>query len=143
MAKCKTEECWNMVENRDTGLCASCGAAIRKADRQGFKNDMKRLAQKPIKKISDKRKKETGKYVAEAALFVRGKTCAVFPHLKATECHHVKGRQGYADEWAQQRGITLLMDKRYWLAVSSEGHRKITEDSAFAFEKGFSILRSN
>lgn len=132
-----------MVENRDTGLCASCGAASRQAERKAQKDHQRKQDQKPMRKVSKKRQKENGKYLAEAMLFLRGKQCAVFPHLKATEVHHVRGRGGYNDEWARDRGITRLMDKREWLPVSSEGHRKITEDSSFAFEKGFSKLRSN
>lgn len=37
--------CGNIVENKDTGLCASCSAAIRKAERQAGKE------KKPIRKI--------------------------------------------------------------------------------------------
>jgi hypothetical protein len=139
MSYCKTIDCGNPVENRDTGLCASCGAAIRK----GLKQAAKEKKHTPIKKVSEKRKKENGKYLAEAILFLKGKNCAVYPHLKATEVHHKKGRNGYADQWAKDHGITLLMDKRLWLPVSSEGHRYITENSKWAIEMGFSVERNN
>lgn len=36
------------------------------------------------------------------------------PVSRATQCHHKHGRQG-----------ALLMDERYWLPVSAEGHRWI------------------
>lgn len=43
--------------------------------------------------------------------FLEGKRCAVFPHLTATDVHHVRGRAG-----------SLLLDTRYWLPVSRAGH---------------------
>ena len=50
-------------------------------------------------------------YNAEAAAWLPGRRCAVFPEKKATQCHHVRGRLG-----------PLLLDKRFWKAVSMEGH---------------------
>lgn len=52
-------ECGRIAENRDTGLCASCAAAIRKAERQAGKE------KKPIRKIkpvSDKMRQKLKEY---------------------------------------------------------------------------------
>ena len=127
---CRNEDCFNPVENKDTGLCASCSHAQRKAEKQALKNFNKKAAQKPINKQSDKMKKQMAEYMAKKLLFLRGKKCAVCPHLKAEDIHHMKGRDG-----------KLLLDQRYWLAVSREAHIKITEDSAWAIREGYSLPR--
>ena len=51
-------------------------------------------------------------------------------------------RRGYADEWAKENKVSLYLDKRFWLAVSASGHRKIESEPEWAYEQGFSI-RSN
>ena len=42
----------------------------------------------------------------------------------------------------QLNKIYLYLDKRFWLAVSHKGHRKIESEPEWAYEQGFSI-RSN
>jgi hypothetical protein len=54
------------------------------------------------------------------------KRCSVYPHLRATEVHHVRGRTG-----------GLLLDPRYWLAVSSAGHRLIHSNPDMARNRGW------
>lgn len=70
----------------------------------------------PIKKVSDKRKKLLPVYdkirievLSEAKFkcFVDG--CKNV----ATTCEHQKGRKGFADEWAIENNIPLLIDKRF------------------------------
>lgn len=67
--------------------------------------------------------------------------CPVYPTKTATEIHHKRGRVGYADEWAEQNKISLYIDKRFFLAVSRDGHRKIEENPTWAKEMGFSEPR--
>ena len=50
---------------------------------------------------------------------------------RATQVHHKKGRIG-----------KLLLDKRFWLGVCDEHHRVITEHSAEAIRKGYSLPRN-
>lgn len=149
---CTTEGCDNPIENRDTGLCASCGQALRKAKRLAKSAHYKRqrmieqaFVRKPkahIRKISDKHRKELDAYMPERDKFLKGKRCAVYPDQKATEVHHMKGKgTGYFDAWAEERGITKLMDQRFWLAVSRDGHRQITDNSAWSLENGYSLKR--
>lgn len=57
------------------------------------------------------------------------KTCPITKQ-PSTEVHHKKGRIG-----------DLLLDTRYWLAVSREGHRKIEENPEWAKEMGYSLSR--
>jgi len=48
----------------------------------------------------------------------------------ATEIHHIRGRVG-----------SLLTDKNFFLAVSAEAHRKIHENPAYSYEKGYMLKR--
>tara|TARA_R110000744_G_scaffold195512_2_gene314591 strand:+ start:650 stop:1078 length:429 start_codon:yes stop_codon:yes gene_type:complete len=48
----------------------------------------------------------------------------------ADQIHHKKGRIG-----------SLLLDTRFWLAVSHDGHRKIEEKPDWAKEMGYSLSR--
>jgi hypothetical protein len=130
--------CGNIVENKDTGLCASCGAEQRKAARASLKTKEK----KPIRKVSEKREFELIDYNREAKKFLIGKNCVHFKKQKATEVHHMIGRIGYADDWARERHITLLMDKRFWLPVSHDAHELITNNTQWAIDAGYSFKRN-
>lgn len=121
-------ECDNpKVENQDTGLCASCGAARRKQDR------IKPKIVKPVKKVTEKRAKQNQEYAK-----LRKEYLEVYPvcevvecHNKSKEIHHMAGRDG-----------DKLTDPDNFLAVCPSCHHKITVDSAWALENGYSILRS-
>lgn len=126
------------IENRDTGLCASCGHARRKSERLANQPVKKRKA---IPKFSKKRKDENTIYSQKRLAFLDGKECPVNEGFEATEIHHMKGRQGYADQWAKDCGITLLLDERYWLAVSASGHRYIELHPQEAKDMGWSLSR--
>lgn len=92
--------------------------------------------------MSAKMKTAIDGYVPAKNKFLAGKRCAVFPDQKATQVHHMRGKgMGYFDDWARERGITKLMDERFWLAVSFDGHRKITDESAWAEQNGFTLKR--
>lgn len=138
MAYCKIEDCFNPVENKDTGLCATHSKQLRK---EGQKLLEPKKEFKPIAKVSKKMKENLSDYSDEKKEWIVGKRCAVFPVLPAQDIHHMKGRTGYADEWAREHGITLLMDKRFWLAVSRKGHIEIGENPKLALEKGWSLPR--
>src|SRR4051812_11015569 len=61
-------------------------------------------------------------YLKQNKIFLEKNTrCAVFPQLRATQVHHKKGRRG-----------KLLLDQRYWIAVSDEGHTKIHDFPVWA-----------
>jgi len=48
-----------------------------------------------IRKVSKKRQKELREYSKLRKEFLKGKKCAVFPALNATDVHHKRGRVGY------------------------------------------------
>lgn len=82
-----------------------------------------------IRKVSLKRAAQLAMYYSERDNFLRGKKCPV-TNEPATEIHHMKGRSG-----------ALLIDKRYWLAVSRKGHRFIEDNPKWAKDNGFSLSR--
>lgn len=125
-------DCGKISENRETGECASCGAARRKAERMTLKQ------RTPISKVSDKRGKELNQYATLKAKFILNKWCAYHgkPCLPV-DIHHQMGRVGFADE----KEIPLLLDVRYWIPVCREAHNWITEHSKEAIEQGYSFSR--
>lgn len=153
---CITEYCINQVENKETGLCASCSHAMRKAERQQIKDNNKRIQQikkaketkkqfNPISKVSGKMAKLLSQYNKRRPEWIRGKFCEIREKcsgLPAVECHHKMGKAGYADEYARMNDIPLLLDERYWLPACSDCHRLITDDSGLALEKGYSLPRN-
>ena len=70
--------------------------------------------------------KRLREYAKKRGPFLEGKRCAVFPHLVATDVHHVRGRI-----------TSLLTDERYWLPVSRAGHYWINNSPKKAQEMGW------
>lgn len=98
---------------------------------------------KPLPKISKKRAVENAKYTVAKIQFMsrpENKVCPVTGQ-PTTDIHHKCGRVGFADQWARTNNVTLLLDSRFWLAVSREGHRQIEENPGWAKEMGFSLDR--
>lgn len=93
------------------------------------KSEVKRTPKSPIKKISDKRKKQRAAYSILRKQFLKDNPkCAVFPNLDSVEIHHVNHTEG-----------ERLNDTKYWLAVSRIGHNKIHNFPEWSYEKGFLI----
>lgn len=129
---CATEDCNNPIENRDTGLCASCSKANRKLEADTRKQALKKASQKQIAKVSDKMAAALREYSKASKQFLKqNPKCIVFPNLPAVEVHHGKGRAT----------IELLLDQQYWKPVSREGHTWIHANPQEAIERGFSYSR--
>jgi ribosomal protein L37E len=125
------------VENKETGECASCGSARRKAERR------KVVVKKPLKKVSDKKQNDIDQYAVLRQAFLLRKWCAV--HGKPClpdQVHHQKGKVGFCDDIARDKGIPALLDIRYWIPVCHEAHDWITEHSNEAIEQGISFKRT-
>ncbi len=100
-------------------------------------------ARKPIPRVSKKRAVEDAKYTAAKIQYmskVENRICPVTGQV-TTDVHHKKGRVGFADQWARINNISLLLDTRFWLAVSRDGHRQIEENPSWAKEMGYSLNR--
>ena len=94
---------------------------------------------KPIKKVSEKRNKENEIYFAKRKIFLSRKENIICPITgeKTTEIHHIKKRIGFADDWAKENNINLLLDERFWLAVSRKGHIWIHDNINEAKKLGY------
>ena len=88
-----------------------------------------------IKNRSTKRGKEEAEYLRENRAYLQTHReakimCPVYPDKEVTEVHHKKGRIG-----------KLLLDKKFWLAVSREGHRYIHNNIDESMNKGWLLSR--
>ena len=99
-----------------------CSSKCKQANGKNYK----------IKPVSEKRKAQNFVYSELRRLFLLKPENQICPITgePTTDVHHMRGRVG-----------TLFLDTRYWLAVSREGHRKIEESPAWAYEMGYSLKR--
>ena len=104
-------------------LCKSCAMSISSKDIVVKK-------QKPIKPVSDKRQKQNTAYLLARKIFLmeeRNKYCPVTGGL-ATEIHHINGREN-----------ERLLNRKYWLAVSRDGHKYIHDNPSESRVNGWLI----
>ena len=120
-------ECGNISENKDTGECASCGAARRKAER------VKPKVVKPVKKVSEKRAGQNQVYARLRMEYLEAyPACEVVDcHNKSTQIHHMAGREN-----------EKLTDTDKFLAVCGACHERITNDTQWAIANGYSYPRT-
>ena len=126
-ANCRYSECekeFKKFKSTDKYCSSSCELLDK-----GFKEKKK---PKPIPKVSDKRKIDNLKYSALRIEFLGKKENRICPITKkpTTDIHHKKGRIG-----------SLLLDTRFWIALSREGHRFVEENPIWAKENGYSLNR--
>lgn len=115
---------------------------MQQNSKQGSKNWFNKN-QKPIRKRSLKGQVLDKKYSRIRKEFLslpENKICPV-ENKPAIEIHHKMGKEGFADVWARQNNIPLLIDVRFFLAVSRDGHNKIEANPKWAKENGYSIKR--
>ncbi len=136
--------CGKVSENRETGECASCASSRRKAFRMNLTDEKIKEAKKyqSIRKVSVKQGKRLSDYSSIKAEWIKGKICGVCKKVIADQVHHQMGRAGYADEQARLEGIPLLLDTRFWLPIDGVCHTKVTIDSKWAIDNGFSLPRN-
>jgi len=106
-----------------------------------------RVKKKPkqIKKISSKRAYLLQVYKYKRADFLRhNPNCIVCKNVKASTIHHSGGRQHtiFADKWARDNKISLLIDDRYFLSMCLNCHIKVENNPEWAKENGYSIQRT-
>lgn len=85
---------------------------------------------KPINKESDKLKEDLKIYKKDARRFITQNPLCGICKQPATTIHHRAGRIG-----------DLLLDRSKWLSLCMPCHQRVTEDSAWAIENGYSISR--
>jgi hypothetical protein len=103
-------------------FCHLCGETLKE----------KKVPAKGINKVGKKRSKEIGEYSYKKKIFMEANPqCAVYPHLKAIDIHHIRGRNG-----------DLFLNEDFWLPVSRAGHNWIHENMIEAQKLGFVMLRN-
>ena len=124
--KCKNKEC---DKNAFSSLVPYCSQQCRN------KVKTPNLKLKPlykIPKVSKKRQVENLQYLVLRTEFLAKKENQICPitNKPTTDIHHQKGRIG-----------KLLLDTRFWIALSREGHKFVEENPEWAKEAGYSLNR--
>lgn len=124
------------IENRDLGLCGSCNQVRRKTENVKLPSDPQ-----PIGKVSHTQSKLLRMFAVLKKRALLNQWCAVHGrNCIPTDIHHVKGRSStaYADQWAEEKGVPLLLDTRFFLPVCREAHTWIEVHPTEAKEQGYS-----
>lgn len=137
---CSQNDCENTFFQFNS-LEKYCSAECKMKDCKPIeKKQRKRICQ-----VSKKQQKLNLKYSKIRKEFLsqpENKYCPVFG-FRTSEIHHTKGRVGYADDWARQFDVPLMIDERFFLAVSRKGHQRIELNPEWAKQKGYSLNRHN
>lgn len=99
---------------------------------------------KPINKVSAKQyslNKQYSKLRIEFLLLPENQICPI-TGKQTTDVHHKKGRKGFADQWAKDNNIPLIIDVRFFIALSREGHDFVENNPNWAYENEYSIRRN-
>ena len=126
---CADKDCNNEFKQYNS-LAKYCSPKCQNKNRKP--NLQLKSLYKPIKQVSDKRKVENAKYLVLRIEFLgkpENQKCPI-TGKPTTDVHHMKGRIG-----------GLLLDTRYWVALSREGHRFVEENPEWAKENGYSLNR--
>lgn len=129
LKKCADKDCNNKFKQYNS-LVKYCGPKCQNKNRKP-NLELKSLY-KPIKQVSEKRKIENAKYLVLRIEFLgkpENQKCPI-TGKPTTDVHHMKGRIG-----------SLLLDTRYWVALSREGHKYVEENPEWAKENGYSLNR--
>lgn len=100
-----------------------------------------KLKKPSIKKVSDKRSVLNDLYswirivwlTQNSFCTYKGCTCA------ASEIHHVRRKIGFADQWAKDNNIPLLIDYRFFMSVCRDHHTWIEDNFDLSCKMGYSI----
>ena len=124
--KCKG--CGELFKPRFSTTEKHCSLNCFKQEDKTKKNN----PSKRIKQVSDKRKIENLKYSVlriEYLSKIENQKCPI-NGKPTTDIHHKKGRIG-----------SLLLDTRYWVALSRESHIFVENNPEWAKENGYSLNR--
>lgn len=137
---CKVSgEVWKQYNSLQKCPCSLC-----KEERNNVKSGrLVTKIKKPIKKVTDKQKILNAKYSVLRIEFLGKPENKICPITKrgTTDVHHKMGRIGFADQWARENNIPLLIDTRFWVSLSREGHKYVEENPVWAKENGYSLSR--
>lgn len=139
---CAKEDCENEFIPRNLGQ-KHCSPKCMYADQ---KPKRKRIVTRTTTQVFGTSKKQSSldaKYSRERKAFLalpENRVCKI-TGLPTNEVHHAKGRRGYADQWAKDNDVPLLLDKRFWKAVHHDAHEVIEKNPKWAKKHGYSYDR--
>lgn len=115
LKKCKNKDC-GVEFKQFNSLQSYCSVDCQKKCKKP--NLKLKSLNKPIKKVSDKRKIENAKYTVLRIEFLgkpENKICFIDGCNKlADSIEHISGRKGFYDDWARENNISLFLDVRFW-----------------------------
>lgn len=117
---------WKQYNSLQKCQCDECRS------KRVVKPNLKLKSLYKIPKVSEKRKVDNAKYLVLRIEFLgkpENQKCPI-TGKPTTDVHHSKGRIG-----------SLLLDTRYWIALSREGHKQVEENPEWAKENGYSLNR--
>lgn len=137
---CKQELSFNLrngikVYNQKYGYGLDCGCAFENANKNLDKNLKKNVKDYEKSRIAPRSKKRIAQekiYSQLRKAFLNkeeNKICPITNEITTT-IHHKKGRIG-----------DLLIDTRYWIALSMDGHAFVEQNPEWAKENGYSLSR--
>jgi hypothetical protein len=119
MTQCKNCGCY--PKGNECHLCNTKSVEVKE------KPKYRKIRYRTLDRAKDERK-----YSVRAKVFLMlNPRCGVFPDLRSNQVHHKKGRSG-----------KMLLEEKYFMAVSQEGHDWIRDNPTLAEEKGYTIKRS-
>ncbi|WP_278494881.1 hypothetical protein [Chryseobacterium arthrosphaerae] len=116
------------------GRCNKYHYKLFRANVNAEKNKYKEKPEKKaIPKFSAQRKKENPKYTIERLRFLAqpgNQRCFIEGcNSRADTIEHTMGRRGYADQWARDNNISLLLDVRFWKPCCNFHNLELERDS--------------
>lgn len=117
---------------------------LKKPKSKGFKKSKSpSLRKTKLKPRSKKQYRYNRIYLVLKDAWLPNKRCAVHPEKEAGQVHHIISRsvKEFHDDWAKERDVPYLIDIRFWLPVSQEGHAWIHSHPKESKENGW--LQSN
>ena len=95
---------------------------------------------KPIPKVSKKREKENREYTIKRLQFLaqpENLRCFIAGcNKRADSIEHTMGRKGFADDWARENNVSLLLDVRFWKPCCNEHNFTVGNKTAQAKKRG-------
>ena len=113
---------WKQYNSLQKCQCEECRSSLVHKPKKSY----------VIPKVSEKRKIDNLKYLAQRIVFLGKKENKICPitGFPATEVHHKKGRIG-----------DLFLDTKHWIALSREGHQFVEDNPEWAKKNGYSLDR--
>ena len=116
------------------GRCNKYHYKLHRANVCAEKNkDKETTPQKAIPKYSAKRKRENPKYTIERLRFLaqpENLRCFIKGcDRRADTIEHIRGRKGFADDWARENNISLYLDVRFWKPCCNDHNLELERNS--------------